>query len=157
MFAQWNVGVDNVDGDAHARTGVYDPWHLVGSSQHPSLRFGDCDADDDGLIAVCNLTPLNAVRWDLDGYGVSTEAGYAEAVPHAFKGMGCPDTGCASYELTDNLDFNPDGDGSFDADDEYWNNGAGRDPIGDSGYYDNSTKINTTFDGNGHVYGNSHV
>ena len=71
--------------------------------------------------------------------------------PHAFKGMGCPDTGCASYELTDNLDFNPDGDGSFDADDEYWNNGAGRDPIGDSGYYDNSTKINTTFDGNGHV------
>ena len=151
MFAQWNVGVDNVDGDAHARTGVYDPWHLVGSSQHPSLRFGDCGADDDGLIAVGNLTPLNAVRWDLDGYGVSTEAGYAEAVPHAFKGMGCPDTGCASYELTDNLDFNPDGDGSFDADDEYWNNGAGRDSIGDSGYYDNSTKINTTFDGNGHV------
>ena len=55
----------------------------------------DYDVDDDGLIEVADLAQLNAIRWDLDGDGSTTEAGYATAFPHApAAGMGCPTTGC---------------------------------------------------------------
>ena len=54
----------------------------------------DYDADDDGLIEVANLAQLNAIRWDLDGDGVASDAGYATAFPDAPAGMGCPTTGC---------------------------------------------------------------
>ena len=43
----------------------------------------DYDADDDGLIEVANLAQLNAIRWDLDGDGVASDAGYATAFPDA--------------------------------------------------------------------------
>ena len=60
----------------------------------------DYDLDDDGLLEVANLAQLNAIRWDLDGDGSSTEAGYATAFADAVTGMGCPTTGCTGYELT---------------------------------------------------------
>ena len=107
---------------------------------------GDYDADGDGLIEVTQLAQLNAIRWDLDGDGTSTEAGYALAFPGAATGMGCPATGCAGYELTRNLDFDTDGDGAVDADDTYWNSGWGWAPLGDY-----TTRFAGTFDGNGHA------
>ena len=157
IYADWNVDVDNADGDDDAQTGVDDPWYFGGGGQYPTLRHGDYDADDDGLIEVGTLARLNAIRWDLDGDGVSGADGYAQAFPHPSTGMGCPDTGCAGYELSDDLDFDTDGDGSVDSGDEYWNDGDGWDPIADYVYPDDSTKFNATFDGNGHVIANLYV
>ena len=101
----------------------------------------DYDADDDGLIDVASLAQLHAIRWDLDGDGTATEAGYAQAFPHAPPGMGCPATGCTGYELTADLDF--------DADDAYGNGGLGWEPIGSE-----ASPFAAVFDGNGHTIAN---
>ncbi len=106
----------------------------------------DYDADDDGLIEVASLAQLHAMRWDLDGDGTSSDPGYALAFPDAPAGMGCPASGCAGYELTTDLDFDTDGDGAVDADDAYWNGGAGWAPLGT-----NRAPFSGTFEGNGHV------
>ena len=106
----------------------------------------DYDADDDGLIEVTTLAQLNAIRWDLDGNGSTTEAGYATAFPDKPDDMGCPATGCTGYELTADLDLDTDGSGAVDAADAYWDSGAGWAPLGD-----HSTTFNTTFEGNGHT------
>ncbi len=104
----------------------------------------DYDADDDGLIEVASLAQLNAIRWDLDGDGSPASANasdYSSAFPNAATGMGCPPAGCTGYELTTNLDFDTNGDGSTDvAGDAYWNDGDGWEPIGG--------QFTATFDGN---------
>ncbi len=109
----------------------------------------DYDTDDDGLIEVGSLAQLNAVRWDLDGNGTPATANasdYAAAFPNAATGMGCPSTGCTGYELTTNLDFDTNGNGEADAVDDYWNGGAGWDPIGT---FSISGSFTATFEGNG--------
>ena len=155
LYADWNV---DLDGDSTTD----DPWDFGTTTEYPVLQvdvngdgtaswaeFGDqrpapaanridYDADDDGLIEVATLAQLTAIRWDLDGNGVTTDAGYAAAFPRPLPGMGCR-TGCTGYELTGDLDFATAGP-------TYWNRGAGWDPIG--GTY---TGI---FDGNGHVIAN---
>ena len=112
----------------------------------------DYDDDDDQLIEIDSLAKLNAVRWDLDGNGVpvtSATSSYAAAFPLAADGMGCPDSGdadalgnCAGYELTADLDFDTNGDGTVDASDAYPNWA----PIG--GEY------NATFHGNNRTISN---
>ena len=66
------------------------------------------DDEGDGLIDVRTLAHLNAIRYDLDGNGVSAPGSaavnYAAAFPGLTAGMGCPD-GCAGYELRQNPDF----------------------------------------------------
>ena len=109
----------------------------------------DYDANDDGLIAVANLSQLHAIRWDLDGDGSSTDPGYALAFHDAATGMGCPTTGCTGYELMADLDFDTDGSGAVDAGDGYWHEGAGWEPLGDA-----VTAFTATFDGNGRVIAN---
>ena len=116
----------------------------------------DYDSDDNGLIEVGNLAQLNAIRWDLDGDGAATNAGYADAFPNPEAGMGCPNTGCIGYELTANLNFDTDEDGEADSDDEYWNSGNGWLPIAD----DASAPFNAIFDGNrlhGHTISNLYI
>ncbi len=121
----------------------------------------DYDTDEDGLIEISTLAQLNAVRWDLDGDGspASNSADYSGAsgaFASASTGMGCPTGGCSGYELTQDLDFDTDGDGSThasgtsDSDDTYHNSGAGWDPIGPNVSPTDSTHFNATFDGNGH-------
>ena len=109
----------------------------------------DYDVDDDGLIEVADLAQLNAIRWDLDGDGTSAEAGYALAFPDAPAAMGCPASGCTGYALTADLDFDTDGSGTVDANDAYWNNGAGWEPIGSE-----ASPFTAVFDGNGHTIAN---
>ena len=111
----------------------------------------DYDQDNDSLIEVSNLAQLNAIRWDLDGDGstTDTESGYAAAFPDAVSGMGCPSAGCTGYELDVDLDFDTNGNGDADAGDDYWNDGAGWEPIGNS-----SNLFTATFDGNGHTISN---
>ncbi len=110
------------------------------------------DSDGDGLIEISSLAQLNAIRWDLDGDGAadnSTNASsYAAAFPDAAAGMGCPTTSCTGYELTANLDFDTSGDGAVNSADEYWNGGAGWEPIGNSGA---GNEFIATLDGNGHT------
>ena len=109
----------------------------------------DYDSDGDGLIEVSTLAQLHAIRWDLDGDGVSDADGYVKAFPHATSGLGCPDTGCSGYELANDLDLDTDGDGSVDLDDAHWNDGAGWGPIADA-----SSGFTANFDGNGHAIAN---
>ncbi len=94
----------------------------------------DYDADNDGLIEVSSLTQLDAIRWDMDADGAADDtddsASYAAAFPNAVSGMGCPSAGCEGYELTTDLDFDTNDNGQADSSDDYWNGGAGWDPIG---------------------------
>ncbi len=106
----------------------------------------DYDANDDGLIEIWRLAQLNAIRWDLEGDGTSSDTRYADAFFGAVTGMGCPTTGCTGYELVAALDFDTDGDGTADADDAYWQGGLGWEPIGTR-----ATPFAATFDGNGHL------
>ena len=134
----------------------------------------DYDVDEDGLIEISTLAQLNAVRWDLDGDGsasagnAASYSGASGAFANASSSMGCPAVSgaatCTGYELTRDLDFDTDGDGSThtsgasDAQDAYHNGGNGWDPIGPSvsvGFTERVRRIreesfNAVFDGNGH-------
>ena len=112
----------------------------------------DYDADQDGLIEVSGLAQLAAIRADLNGDGVSPAPAYAAAFPNAMPGMGCPDAGCAGYELIANLDFDTNGNGAADAGDAHWNNGAGWFPIGDGAH-----AFTADFDGNNHTIANLYI
>ena len=133
----------------------------------------DFDVDNDGLIEVSTLAQLNAIRWDLDGDGsvsagnAANYSGASGAFASASTGMGCPAVSntatCTGYELTRDLDFDTDGDGSThtagtsDAQDTYHNGGSGWDPLGPSSAPSDSTHFNATFDGNGHSIHNLYV
>ena len=119
----------------------------------------DYDADDDGLIEITTLAQLNAVRWDLDGNGLvtgSNRTNYRNAFTGAnYTGataLGCPSTGCIGYELSNDLDFDTNGNDSADSGDTYWNGGAGWTPIG--GWSDYFTG---TFEGNSNKLSNLHI
>ena len=118
-----------------------------------TVRAGarDYDADNDGLIDVRTLAQLDALRYDLDGDGLvdgATWMPYYAAFAMGALGMGCPD-GCTGYELEADLDFDTDGDGAVDSDDDYWNTGDGWEPIGSE-----DTPYAATFNGNGRTVAN---
>ena len=117
----------------------------------------DYDTDEDGLIEVDSLTKLNAIRWDLDGDGASTDASYSSAFPTPQAGMGCPTTGCSGYELTADLDYDTNDDGAVDSNDDWWDSGSGWQPIGDGSSDTDDTRFTTTFDGNGHTITNLYI
>ena len=131
-----------------------------GSNMSASQRFRvtvghDYDTDGDGLIGISTLAQLDAMRYDLDGNGYAgTSAEYAEAFPSPLDRMGCGLNGCSGYELLADLDFDTDGDGAVDSDDDYWNDGDGWEPIGWDSTYDYSRFFNATFDGNEHTLSN---
>ena len=163
IYVHWN----DLDGDDSVDDTKY--WDFGTASQYPALKvdfngdgratweeFGpqaassiDYDDDDDGLVEVDSLAQLNAMRWDLGGGGASNEAGYLAAYPSSYavqgRNLGCP-SGCVGYELTADLDFDEDGDGTKN---DTYNTGSGWQPIGDS-----STQFTATFEGNGHVIAN---
>ena len=130
------------------------PWSATatGTPAAATTTPTDYDADDDGLIEVGSLAQLDAIRYDLDGDGSSTDStAYDAAFPNAATGMGCPSAGCTGYELTTNLDFDTNGNGEADAGDDYWNDGAGWEPIdGDGSGYQNQY-FHATFEGNSHM------
>ena len=123
---------------------------------------GDYDHDDDGLIEVRTLAQLDIVRLDLDGSSMVTIddlPAYLAAFPNALDDMGCPADGCRGYELASNLDFDTNANGEPDEGDDYWNDGAGWDPIGHTEQYyfsgfPYSGAWAGTFDGNGYAIAN---
>ena len=133
---------------------------VSGSGMSASQRFRvkvghDYDTDGDGLIGISNLAQLDAMRHDLDGNGdAGTEAAYAAAFPSPFDWMGCGVNGCSGYELLADLDFDTDGDGAVDSDDDYWNDGDGWVPIGWDSTDEVDFSFNTTFDGNEYTLSN---
>ena len=66
------------------------------------------DNDGNGLIEIWSLTDLHNMRYNLAGTSYKTTS--TESV--VGNSLGCPATGCIGYELTRNLDFDVDGDGS---------------------------------------------
>ena len=106
----------------------------------------DYDQDDDGLIEICSLTQLNAIRHDLDGDGVvdgdiphgdftqaERTANYTAAFPTAKAQMGCNETAatvaervCHGFELMSDVDFDENENGLRD---DTYNTGAGWRPI----------------------------
>ena len=116
---------------------------------------GDHDRDNDGLIEICNLDQLNAIRFDSNGDG-APEGGVLGEYLNAFPGIvpdgpGCP-TGCQGYELVVDLDFDTNGNGSADAGDKFWNGGLGWDPIRLLNSY-----FAATFEGNGNSISNLYM
>ncbi len=110
------------------------------------------DRDGDGLIEVDNLAQLDAIRWDLDGDGISDNADYAAAFSDANTGTMCSAATCAGYELTANLDFDTNGNGEADEGDVYWNGGGGWIPIGET-----NNPFDTTFEGGGYTISNLYI
>ena len=114
----------------------------------------------DNLIDVSNLAQLNAIRYDLDGNGHAGDPAYATAfgTPRCAAANTDAST-CEGYELTTDLDFDTNGDGTVNASDSggaYWDSGEGWTPIGgesDTGS-DSTGAFNATFEGNGHTIAN---
>ena len=117
------------------------------AQRNPLCNYlNDVDQDDDGLIELCDLDALNAIRYQLDG------SGYRESFDAIKITAGCPSSGCNGYELHSDLDFN--------ADDSYrninnkaaWTNGLGWLPIGDRLSF-----FSARFEGNGHTISNLYI
>ena len=119
----------------------------------------DYDSDDDRLIEISSLEQLDAVRYDLDGNGVSDDsdklADYLQAFPSPVSRMGCPAGGCDGYELTGELDFNDPTSYASGLVDRGWSKGEGDEgwlPIGS-----HSVKFTATFEGNDYTLANLYI
>ena len=108
----------------------------------------DRDNDDDGLIELCHLEDVDAMRHQPDG------SGYKESDDDDDDKIttGCKSGGCIGYELVRDLDF--DDDDSYESTSTNnvkvnWTTGEGWQPIGTS-----SENFNSIFEGNGHTISN---
>lgn len=110
----------------------------------------DADSDSDGLIEVASWQALNAIRYSLSGHGRRW------ATDDELDSSGCPTQiingkiihQCWGYELTADLDFDTNQDGTLNDQDAYWNDGQGWLPLG------NNSGFKGTFEGNGHLIRN---
>ena len=103
----------------------------------------DIDNDNDGLIEVCHLDGLDAVRYVLDG------SGYKSTVTATTSTEGCGSSGCKGYELVRNLDFDDDQSYRSTANKVAWTAGSGWVPIGDG-----DAGFTGIFEGNGYTLSN---
>ena len=103
----------------------------------------DIDNDNDGLIEICNLEGLNAIRNNRSGSGNQAQ--------------GCPSGGCNGYELVRDLDFTVNDSYSSSASKGEYTVGDYTDsadngwlPIGNHSL----NFFNSIFEGNGHTISN---
>ena len=98
----------------------------------------DIDKNDNGLIEICDLEGLNAMRDNRSGSGTMEQ--------------GCPST-CTGFELTKDLDFNNNASyRDATANRTTWTMGEGWEPIGVSG-----AGFSATFNGNGYTISNLYI
>jgi len=109
----------------------------------------DADSDSNGLIDVYTIEQLDAIRYGLRSHSRKMSAqdpgdnsGCPLVVNSAFQLV----PRCYGYELKNNLDFDTNKNGRFDAQDVYWNEGKGWLPIGSF----NANFIGV-FEGNGYA------
>jgi hypothetical protein len=95
------------------------------------------DRDSDGLIEINSLDDLNEIRNDVTGRTLRGSS------------VGCPVLGCFGYELTRDLDFDTNGNGSLDSGD--WNLGRAWTPIKGPQVDVVEHRFRAHFNGNGHA------
>ena len=100
----------------------------------------DIDLDNDGLIEICDLDALNAIRYQLDG------TGYRESIDSDKITTGCPSDGCRGYELRRDLNFQLFSSYRDTKNKDLWTRGLGWKPIG--GFSD---AFSARFEGNGYT------
>ena len=107
----------------------------------------DIDNDNDGLIELCYLEDLDAMRYQLDGNGYRISTTVTKITD------GCPDDGCKGYELVRDLDFN-ENDSYRDAktNKPKWTTNEGWPIV--TATPDNSEEFSGTLEGNGHSISN---
>ena len=106
----------------------------------------DIDQDNDGLIELCDLDALDAIRYQLDG------SGYRESFDVVKVTVGCPQSGCNGYELRNSLDFNSEDSYRNITNKEAWTSGSGWLPIGDQINF-----FTARFEGNGYTIANLYI
>ena len=94
-------------------------WDLFPNGAVAVCNDSDIDNDDDGLIELCHLEDLNAMRYQLDGSGYKASQSAGKIT------TGCPNSGCKGYELVRNLDFQDDDSYSSTANKVIWTTGSG--------------------------------
>ena len=104
----------------------------------------DRDNDNDGLIELCYLEDVNAIRHQLDGSGYQSTA--SAPVLTTGCGGGAGENECFGYELVRDLDFDEDDSYSSIANKIIWTTGEGWLPI--------EGVFRGTLEGNGHSISN---
>ena len=113
----------------------------------------DIDKDDDGLIEICDLEGLYAMRYQLDGSGYTTSTNANKIT------TGCAADGtmqCSGYELVRNLDFNNATHYRNSDNQAIWTV-ADYDDITDRGWRpigNSANPFNAIFNGNGYTISN---
>ena len=113
-----------------------------------AIQVRDIDKDNNGLIEICDLEGLNAMRYQLDGTGYRASAG-ARSIR-----TGCPSAlgGCRGYELARDVDFMDDASYRLTSTNKVtWTTGQGWEPIG---YHDGGANFRDatfTFSGNSYT------
>ena len=115
-------------------------------SEITSCSLADIDQDNDGLIEICDLEGLNAMRYQLDGSGYRA-SDWANKIT-----AGCADGGCLGYELVNDLDFNVADSYRDNIVDTTWTTSTGWVPIGS-----NSNRFSSVFEGNGHTIAHLYI
>ena len=103
-------------------------------------QITDIDEDNDGLIEICNLEGLDAMRYQLDGSGYRASADAAKIT------AGCAAGGCSGYELMRDLDFLDDASYRNTNNKVIWTTEEGWQPIGNQ-----SQDFKSSFEGNGYT------
>ena len=119
---------------------------LLAAPSEARAQIPNHDTDAAGLLEVTSLAQVHAMGYDRGGRRTYQYAAYLAAFPHIASS--CPNGGCTGYEPAANLDFDTDGSGEIDAGEDYWNDGAGWEPI---------SSFNATFAGNGYTISNLYV
>ena len=127
---------------------AYLPQEVAAQELPTVCKTADIDDDNDGLIEICHLEDLNAVRYQLDGSGRRSTPG-ATLLTTGCRQMG----GCNGYELVRDLDFLDDASYSsttnkieWTVDDYDESSDTGWQPIGDI-----DDRFAATFDGNRYI------
>ena len=136
--------------DSRTTTARADDVELIVEIEVPPLSscgFVDIDRDNDGLIEICKLEGLDAIRYQLDG------SGYRASEPALKSTIGCAEGGCKGYELAKDLDFNDDDSYSSTTNKVTWTTETGWQPIGyyESYYSNNNKPFKAILEGNNHT------
>ena len=131
-----------------ARSDTLAPVFTMDWSRFPRGAQAVCDDDDidndnDGLIEICHLEDLDAVRYELDGSGYRFYGNIEK------RTKGCGLGGCNGYELVRDLDFNDDDSYLSTANRVRWTTATGWLPIGSE-----ADRFKGIFDGNGYTLSN---
>ncbi len=127
------------------------PQRMMSTQNTSPPAFFDCngnnDIDDDnnGLIEICDLDGLDAIRYQPDGTGYKASRSATKIT------TGCAEEGCNGFELVRDLDFNEnDSYRLASTKKSEWTTGGGWTPIGNS----SSNAFSAIFNGNGHTISN---